>query len=167
MKGSAGSASRFATEVHARYRYLVATAIESWDALFESLGRFKDGWPGKSWSYDSRMRCVVSAITLESAAAAEAAIAEVLTQSWTTRELATAPDTTRATTQACGGLREGQKIYWGGSTLGAFGLWWPWGDGQTVSLRVGLHDVDSPTVRYSRLRHVFGIPHVPTESLVG
>jgi hypothetical protein len=42
-----------------------------------------------------------------------------------------------------------------------FGLWWPWGDGSTVSLRIGLHDVDLPKQRYPRLRDVFGIPQAP------
>jgi len=40
-------------------------------------------------------------------------------------------------------------------------LWWPWGDGTTVTLRIGLHGLDQPKVRYPRLRDVFGIPQAP------
>ena len=61
------------------------------------------------------------------------------------------------------GLRASQKIYWGNDATapGAFGLWWPWGDGTTISLRIGLHHLDEPKQRYPRLRDVFGIPQAP------
>ena len=69
----------------------------------------------------------------------------------------------RALVEKCGGLRAAQQIFWGGGddAAGPFGLWWPWGDGTTVSLRIGLHDVDVPKERYPRLRDVFGIPQAP------
>jgi hypothetical protein len=136
----------------------VAPPDETWDALFEALVRLRDRWPAQEWSYDRRMKCVVSSIPKAKVAAAEAAIADAFPLSWTAAALAAAPDGPRATAEACGGLRASQKIYWGGATLGAFGLWWPWGDGNTISLRVGLHDVDLPKERYPQLRDVFGIP---------
>ena len=68
----------------------------------------------------------------------------------------------RTLAESCGGLRASQLMFWGGADgPGAFGLWWPWGDGTTVSLRIGLHDVDVPKQRYPRLRDVFGIPQAP------
>ena len=69
----------------------------------------------------------------------------------------------RALAETCGGLRASQELLWGGGGegAGAFGLWWPWGDGTTVTLRIGLHDIDQPKVRYPRLRDVFGIPQAP------
>jgi hypothetical protein len=36
-------------------------------------------------------------------------------------------------------------------------LWWPWGDGTTTSLRIGLADVDPASSRYARFRDVFGV----------
>jgi hypothetical protein len=90
-------------------------------------------------------------------------MAETLTTSWTEATLATAPAPIKALADACGGLRAAQLLLWGGGVdaPGAFGLWWPWGDGTTVSLRIGLHDVDAPKQRYPRLRDIFGIPQAP------
>ena len=58
-----------------------------------------------------------------------------------------------------GGLRAGQLLMTGGPTGGllAFGLWWPWGDGETISMRVGLLDVDPNREPYRRLRDLFTV----------
>ena len=134
------------------------SASTSWEAVFEALIQLRDKWPDPSWTYDRRLKCVVASIPIEQGAAAEAAIALAMPASWTGESLTAAPASTQATATACGGLRAGQKILWDGAAQGAFGLWWPWGDGKTVSLRIGLHDVDAPKERYPRLRDVFGIP---------
>jgi hypothetical protein len=91
---------------------------------------------------------------------ARAAMTEVLTTSWTAQTLAAAPEDVRKVAEGCGGVRSSQLLFWGGDTgaPGAFGLWWPWGDGTTVSLRIGLHDIDQPKERYPKLRDIFGIP---------
>ena len=38
--------------------------------------------------------------------------------------------------------------------LMVFGLWWPWGDGETTSLRVGLADVEQ---RRPAVDHLLGL----------
>ncbi len=38
-----------------------------------------------------------------------------------------------------------------------FGLWWPWGDGATISLRVGVANCDRPTELYPQIRALFKI----------
>ena len=38
----------------------------------------------------------------------------------------------------------------------AYGLWWPWGDGVTISLRIGL-DIGVMDEPYPRFREVFGV----------
>jgi hypothetical protein len=138
-------------------------ADAAWDALFTALERLRAAWPDASWTYDRRLKCVASSIPLARADEARAAMAETLPTSWTEATLAAAPAPVKALADACGGLRASQLLYWGGGAdaPGAFGLWWPWGDGTTVSLRIGLHDVDLPKQRYPRLRDVFGIPQAP------
>jgi hypothetical protein len=141
----------------------MTTADSAWDALFAALERLRAAWPDAGWTYDRRLKCVVSSIPLAQADAARAAMAETLPTSWSEATLATAPAPIKTLTDACGGLRASQLLFWGGGSEapGAFGLWWPWGDGTTVSLRIGLHDVDLPKQRYPRLRDVFGIPQAP------
>jgi len=141
--------------------------MESWDALFSALGELRSRWPAgpaAEWTYDRRLKCVASSIPLTQEADARAAMAAVLPTSWSVETLPSAPEDVRALIEKCGGLRSSQLLFWGGGAgvPGAFGLWWPWGDGTTVSLRIGLHDIDLPKERYPRLRDVFGIPQAPS-----
>lgn len=141
----------------------MANPEETWGGLFSALERLRAKWPALDWSYDRRLKCVASSIPLSKEAEARAAMAEVLPTSYSAETLAGAPEGVRALADKCGGLRAAQLLFWGGAPgePGVFGLWWPWGDGTTVSLRIGLHDVDLPKERYPRLRDVFGIPQAP------
>jgi len=138
----------------------MASVDEQWQELFQALERLKGKWPGQEWSYDRRLRCVASSIPMSLEPAARAAMSEVLPASWTAQTLGDAPEDVRKLAEGCGGVRSSQLLFWGGApgAPGAFGLWWPWGDGTTVSLRIGLHDLDQPKERYPRLRDIFGIP---------
>ena len=133
---------------------------DQWQELFEAIERLKAKWPAPAWTYDRRLKCVASSIPISLETDARAAMAEVLPKSWGADTLASAPEAVRKLAEGCGGVRAAQLLFWGGgdSGPGAFGLWWPWGDGTTVSLRIGLHDVDLPKERYPRLRDIFGIP---------
>jgi hypothetical protein len=141
------------------------TAVDdAWVSLFTALERLRARWPETNWTYDRRLKCVASSFPIGREADARAAMAEVLPTSFSAEGLSGAPAAVQALAEACGGLRAAQLLFWGGDAAGpgAFGLWWPWGDGTTVSLRIGLHDVDLPKQRYPRLRDVFGIPQAPT-----
>jgi hypothetical protein len=141
----------------------MANLSEAWDPVFAALERLRAAWPARDWMYDRRLKCVASSIPLAREADARAAMAEVLPVSFSVDTLATASAGHRDLVEKCGGLRANQLLFWGGAddAPGVFGLWWPWGDGTTVSLRIGLHDVDVPKERYPRLRDVFGIPQAP------
>ena len=141
----------------------MASPNEVWESIFAALESLRSRWPAPDWMYDRRLKCVASSIPLTRQDDARAAMAEVLPTSYSVDTLTSASEGVRALVEKCGGLRAAQLLFWGGpdDAPGAFGLWWPWGDGTTVSLRIGLHDVDVPKERYPRLRDVFGIPQAP------
>lgn len=141
----------------------MAASDESWAFLFAGLQTLKENWPVPDWTYDRRLKCVVSSFPKAIEDEVRATMGPVLQTVFNATTLASAPDAVRALATACGGLRSSQLLFWGGDTgaPGAFGLWWPWGDGTTVSLRIGLHDVDIPKERYPKLRDIFGIPQAP------
>jgi hypothetical protein len=132
----------------------------SHEQLFVALKRLRTGWPSRGWSWDSRMTCITSSFSTEFESKARAAIAEALTQEWASSTVAKAPAVLREYVERYGGLRTSQLLFssgaLGGSLL-AFGLWWPWGDGGTVSMRVGFADVDPGRETYHRLREIFGV----------
>lgn len=127
--------------------------------MIEAFKRMRAGWPSRGWSWDSRLICITSSFAGEFEAKAKAAIAEALPNKFTAATLATAPARLREVVERSGGLRSSQIAFAGGdpSRLLAFGLWWPWADQSTISLRVGLCDVDWGQEPYPSFRELFGV----------
>jgi hypothetical protein len=127
--------------------------------LFDSLAKLKQSWPARGWSWDGRFICLASTFTVPYEAAARKSAAAGLPFEYTTATLNSATPELRDLAAKTGGLRSGQLLLEGGPTGGitAFGLWWPWGDGETISMRVGLLDVDAAREPWRRLRDVFGV----------
>ncbi len=103
--------------------------------------------------------CVTSSFTTEQEPAARKASQIALQNEWTSATIVRAPQALRDTAERAGGIRQGQIALSTGPINGllVFGLWWPWGDGVTVSLRVGLADVDPNKDPSNRFRDVFGV----------
>jgi hypothetical protein len=130
------------------------------EQLFVALKRLRTGWPSRGWSWDSRMTCITSSFSTEFETKARAAIAEALTSEWASSAISKAPAVLREYVDRYGGLRVSQLLFSSGTlggSLVAFGLWWPWGDGGTVSMRVGFADVDPGREPYLRMREIFGV----------
>lgn len=127
--------------------------------LFEAMKRLKAAWPARGWSWDSRLMCITSSFAGEFEAKARTAAAEALPQRFTAATLATAPARIREVVERAGGLRSSQVALAGGNPAGllAFGLWWPWNDQATISLRIGLCDLEPHHDPYPRFREIFGI----------
>lgn len=132
---------------------------DSWQSVFESLARMKAAWPTRGWSWDSRLSCVTSSFTTEQEPQARTATTMALQQEWNTATIVRASAQLRDVVERCGGIRQGQLALSTGPIGGllVFGLWWPWGDGETTSLRVGLADVDPVKEPYGKFRDVFGV----------
>lgn len=132
---------------------------DSWQPVFESLARMKASWPTRGWSWDSRLLCCTSSFTTEQEPRAREATQLALREEWTSTTIAEGPQTLRDVVERAGGIRQGQLALSTGPVSGllVYGLWWPWGDAETVSLRVGLAEVDPSREPYIRLRDVFGV----------
>jgi hypothetical protein len=90
-------------------------------------------------------------------AEARAVVLKFLSNEWSSRSVANAPPPVREVVEATGGVRTDQRLFTGDTSgrMLAYGLWWPWGDEITISLRVGLggYVLDPDMLR---LREVFG-----------
>jgi hypothetical protein len=130
------------------------------DQLFGALKRMRAKWPSRGWSWDSRMTCITSSFSTEFEAQARAAVSEALVTEFTPTTYTKSPPTLRDYVDRYGGLRQGQLLFTSGATGGslvAFGLWWPWQDQETVSVRLGFPDVDPGREPYARMREAFGV----------
>jgi hypothetical protein len=130
-----------------------------WVPLFESMQKLKAGWPARGWSWDSRINCVTSSFASEYEPRARAAVQQALPYQWVAATLNQAPPLLRDVADRSGGLRSGQMLFGAGpyGNVYAFGLWWPWADQETVSVRVGVVEVDPAREPYPTFREIFGV----------
>jgi hypothetical protein len=129
-----------------------------WQPVLDKLTLLKNAWPGEPWTWDDRFTMLASsfAIGLEDKARASAALA--LPHSWDAKTLATAPGSLRELCEDAGGLRSGQRLLAGrAGALVLIGLWWPWGSGQTVTLRLGLGGYAADEPPFPAVRSLFGV----------
>src|ERR1700733_9465785 len=127
--------------------------------LFDPLRRLRVEWPQRGWSWDSRFICVSSSFATEIEDKNRVLALQALPSEFNSRSIVTAPPATRELSERAGGLRSGQLLF-AGAPVGrvfAYGLWWPWGDGMTISLRVGIAGVDESHDLMNKLRDVFGV----------
>lgn len=110
------------------------------DKLFKTLQRLRAAWPKQGWSWDYRFNCAASSFHVDLTEEAEQALVSVFAETYDHRTLSKAPDFIRELSEEVGGIRSDQRIYTTrtGGRLSPYGLWWPWGDEITISMRVGL-----------------------------
>jgi hypothetical protein len=131
---------------------------DPWALLLAPMKELRTSWPSRGWSWDSRQSCVSSSFSAELEANARAA-AKALATEWTASTIQKATPVLRELAERSGGLRSGQRILTSAPVGSAFiyGLWWPWGDGMTTSMRIGLGGPDATQEAFQRLRDVFGV----------
>ena len=118
----------------------------------DKLLLLKQSWPGSPWSWDDRFAVVASSFTADLEPRARASAMHAFPRGWTTKSLDTAPASLRAIAERTGGLRSNQRLLAGADDT-LYGLWWPWGNGTTITLRIGVADGTA----VMQLRALFGV----------
>lgn len=126
--------------------------MDSVDAMLEALAKLKASWPGAKWEWDGRFSVVASSFKKDQQPEARASAVHALTRGWTLKDVETAPESLRALCDKTGGLRGGQRLL-AGTDDSLFGLWWPWGNGEMITLRIGFSNPEAT----ARLRALFGV----------
>jgi hypothetical protein len=137
----------------------MSTSAEPWQPILDALTTLRTGWPSSDWTWDHRLKCAVSSFAADLVPAASASLNAIVAADWTSSTLPTATDDIRALADRCGGLRPGQRLLTGTAVAGLlpYALWWPWGDGSMISVRLGIANSDRPKELFPQLRAVFGI----------
>ena len=135
------------------------TSEEPWQPLLEALTRLKAAWPSPEWSWDHRFKCVTSSLNSETSPELRRLLDPVVPAAWTPETFPTAPAEVQALRERCGDVRPGQLLMTGPAVAGMvlFAMWWPWGDGSKVSVRLGVAGSDRPKDLYPLIRALFGI----------
>jgi hypothetical protein len=90
------------------------------------------------WEWDGRFGAALSVFTKAESAQVLAVVKGALPMSWDARTIGSAPELVRACAKALGGLQGGQLAFATGNDAAAvvFAAWWPWGNGENISLRI-------------------------------
>jgi hypothetical protein len=131
---------------------------DAWSPVMAAFKNLRPSWPQRGWSWDSRQNCVASSFGTDLDQRVRTTLSSVLSVEWSPTRVSAAPPEVREVADRSGGLRAGQLLLT--TTVPAryfaFALWWPWGDGLTTSLRIGLGGNPREDA-YARLRDVFGV----------
>jgi hypothetical protein len=135
------------------------SASEVWTSLFRSMKELRAVWPSRGWSWDRRLSCVTSSFADEVEAKARTVATGAFPSEWTSSTIQRAPALVRELVERAGGIRSGQLVLTTGTATGPFVycLWWPWGDGMTTSVRIGLGASNPSQDGLQRLRDSFGV----------
>jgi len=130
--------------------------------FLDALTRLREAWPGVGWSWDGRFRCLASSFDRKIAERVREVMMDALAPeagAWTAASIDSAPPAVRALADRHGGVRAGQMLLTGAAAVGTrlYALWWPWGDGATISLRVCIENGDREPGLLPRVRALFGI----------
>lgn len=120
--------------------------IQEW---FTALGQIRQHWPTRGWSFDNRFMALASTFRSDVAPQARSAIAKILATEWSEATLRLAPQPVRDIASRTGGVRAGQFLFTHAiaPNVHAYGLWWPWEEGSTISLRIAVDGSGDVTMR--------------------
>lgn len=99
-----------------------------------------------SWQWDNRFQAALSQISIEEKDVTRLTLENHLGTPWDSGTIDTAPETVRRAIGRLGGIMPGQLLFAVGLPQDGivFCAWWPWGNGRTISLRIGTSQEGSP-----------------------
>ena len=95
-----------------------------------------------SWQWENRFETALAEFSVNDKDSVRAILERYLNIAWDSSSIGNAPDSVQKIASHLGGLRSGQLFFTSDPNQDAFifGAWWPWGDGQTISIRIALSD---------------------------
>jgi hypothetical protein len=94
-----------------------------------------------SWQWDNRFGAVLAEFGVNNKDSIRAILERYLSNTWDSSNIGSAPDAIQKINSHLGKLRSGQLLFTADPKQDAFiyCAWWPWGNGQTISIRIAPH----------------------------
>ena len=110
-----------------------------------------------SWKWDRRFETVLAEFGVETKDNVRATLGRFLGDLWDSSNVGNAPSGVRAIDSRLGGLWPGQLLFTSDAKQDSlvFCCWWPWGDGKSISIRVGLGNEKLSDSEWSELVATF------------
>lgn len=109
-------------------------------------GVIEDGADIFQWEWDDYIGSMLTVISSASVPEASRILDSWFFSRWDPSTLSSAPDRVQTIADALGGLRPKQHLLVSevDPHVMVYAAWWPWGDGDTVSIRIGLVTTNIP-----------------------
>ena len=93
-----------------------------------------------NWEWDDNFGAALATFPVDKAPQAQAILETHFAWPWDHEAIADAPDGAVNVAEMLGGIRPAQRLYTTGpeEDVIAYAAWWPWGTGETISVRIGL-----------------------------
>lgn len=110
-----------------------------------------------NWEWDENLRAMLAVVHVSDAREVADNLDRFFHSRWTHLDVYKAPPSIRRISRLLDGIRKSQFLFVTRpeEPFMAYGAWWPWGDGVTISIRVGLvlngisdHDADLLTEEF-------------------
>lgn len=127
------------------------------DTTTSTLGRLRQALLGQAWEWDGRFGCALTTVSGSESDTHRSALMTCLAHEWGPQNISGAPAEVKSIAASGGGLRGGQFLFTADAAneVVIFVLWWPWGGGNKVSLRLGI--AGGPPEAEAQLRAAFGL----------
>jgi len=92
------------------------------------------------WEWDDRFRAALSPLRLSDSSTAHSLLERSFGTGWSLDSIGAAAPAILRVAESFGGLHPGQELFVSarGLAVGVCACWWPWGDGETISVRIAL-----------------------------
>ena len=93
-----------------------------------------------TWDWDGYIDAMLAVFQLDQTEAVGPVLDKYFTSRWDEDSVPKAPQSVQEIAEAAGGIRRTQHLFTTRpeQSVMAYGAWWPWGDGETLSIRIGL-----------------------------
>lgn len=93
-----------------------------------------------SWKWDSYLEAALAEFSVDKQDSVRGLLERHLSNVWDSSNIDEASNTVQMIAGNLGGLRPGQVLFISEPNQDVFGAWWPWDNGERISIRVGPYD---------------------------
>ena len=106
-----------------------------------------------TWKWETRFETALAEFSIDSSDNIHAILERFFNDKWDSSSINDAPDVVQEIVKKFGALRSGQLLFTADTKQDdfLFGVWWPWGNGNMISIRVAPSFIVLPEENYTEL----------------
>ncbi|MFC1611130.1 hypothetical protein ACFL6C_09235 [Myxococcota bacterium] len=101
------------------------------------------------WEWDDHLQTALTTVDTADCSTMHSLLEQAFPYHWDVKTVTSVPQPVAELLSMLGGLRNSQELFTGNAEHNAlvFAAWWPWNNGQSVSVRIGTTDPSQATLR--------------------